>query len=467
MFCYNSKLFVFAFLAVALSATVVMADNEGQEDLDKATEAKLSISTLNDMGEVIRLLESAKEKGLDESNTEFANKLLSSTLVLRATTVTSAIFKSSPPDQNWPKFRQFALSDLEKALKIDSKQPHALFLVAQLNLLPEGDQKRARESLDQAVEYSGDDPQVRAKALILRAGMEEKLEKRLPDLNEAVSLAPNEADIVRSRGLVLADLQKYDEALADFDKAIQLDSDNAATYELKAIVLTRMKKYDEALATIDQAQKLVPKSISPWLQKMRIHSLQKNIDAAIEDLNQAAAVDLGNVSVILLRAELYLEKGDKKKALADAEEAVRLRPKYVVALRMLASILADMGKYDESMVQLEKVRQIDPNDPVSIMQIGMLFILQKRSDKAIEVYTEFLKDHPDVDGDKQAGAEGKAAAATNANVWANILRSRGDCYLNIGKQAEAIADYEKAYKKTRERLGLVEQLCLGAGHFAG
>ena len=104
----------------------------------------------------------------------------------RATAVTGTIFKSSPPDQRWPQFRQFALTDLEKAIKIDPKQPQALFLIAQLNLLPDGDAKRAKEAIDQAIENSADDPQLRAKALVLRSGTEEKLDKRLPDLNEAV-----------------------------------------------------------------------------------------------------------------------------------------------------------------------------------------------------------------------------------------------------------------------------------------
>jgi len=80
-------------------------------------------------------------------------------------------------------------------------------------------------------------------------------------------LAPNDANIVRARGIVLAGLEKFDEALSDLNKAIELDTENAATYEIKSLVLTHMKKYDEALAALDQAQKLVPNSSEPWLQK--------------------------------------------------------------------------------------------------------------------------------------------------------------------------------------------------------
>ncbi len=419
------KEFTVVIIATALFATAVRAADDGQADLDKATEAKLSATTISDWGEVIRLTESALQKGLDKSNTEFANKLLASTLVQRATVITAMIQKIFPSDQRWPNFRQFALSDLEKAIKLEPKQPQALILIAQLNFLPDGDEKRAKEAVNQAVELSADEPQLRSKALVLRAEMEKNAEKRLPDLNEAVRLAPSDANIVRARGIVLAGLEKYDEALSDLNKAIELDPDNAPTYEIKSLVLTRMKKYDEALAALDQAQKLVPNSSEPWLRKMRVHSLQKKLDEALDDLNKAAALDPANADVLKLRSLLYLEKGDKEKALADARDAVQLGPKDAAAIRSYAAILADAGKFDEALAQLEKARKLDPNNPGTALQTGMIFVVQKQSGKAIEAYGEFLKEHPDEP---------------------NLLYARGNAYLNLGMQAEAEADYEKACK---------------------
>jgi tetratricopeptide (TPR) repeat protein len=422
---YIQKKIVLTILIGLFFSAFVQAANEGRADLDKATEAKLSATTLSELGEVINLTESALEKGLDESNTAFANKLLASACVQRATAVTSVILKSSPPDPRWQQFRQFAMSDLDKALKLDAKQPQALMLVAQMNLLPEGDAKRAKEAIDQAIEFSGDEPRTKAKALILRAGMEENADKQMADMNEAVRILPDDADVYRSRALLLASKDKYDEAMADLDKAIELDADNAPTYLLKSRVLTGMKKYDEALEPLEKILKLSPNSIDPWLEKTRIHSLQKKLDEAIEDMNRAVSLDPINGKWLLLRCSLYLEKGDKEKALKDAQESVRLNPKSIVALRTTAAILADMDHMDKAATLLEKVKQLDPKDPESNLQLGMLFTMQKKSGKAIEIYTEYLKDNSDE---------------------AKILRARADAYLNIGKHAEAIEDYEKAIR---------------------
>ena len=195
-------------------------EGDGQGDLDKATEAKLTASSRSDLSEVIRLAESGIKKGLDPANTEFANRLLTSTLIQRAHATVKEMNFSSRDDVL--EHRKSAVSDLEKALKLDPKQPQAYLLLAQLNMLPGGSGvKGAVAMLDKAIELGGDDPAAKAKALIFRADLQEQPEKKLADLDDAVQLQPDDAAVVHARGLALANMEKFDRALADLDKAIE------------------------------------------------------------------------------------------------------------------------------------------------------------------------------------------------------------------------------------------------------
>ena len=58
-----------SFLSVLLLAFTttswVHAQNEGQDDLDKATELQLKVQSIQDADEVVKLAESALKKGLD------------------------------------------------------------------------------------------------------------------------------------------------------------------------------------------------------------------------------------------------------------------------------------------------------------------------------------------------------------------------------------------------------------------
>jgi len=425
------------FFMVVLSGVFVYAAGEGQDDLDKATEAKLAAETVADLAGVIDLAESALKKGLDKSNTDFAKELLASTLIQRGSITASAIFKSMLPDPKWAKYRQEALADFEKAVVLDPKQSQAFLFIAQLNLLPDGDLKRARETVDKAIEINDDDPLMRAKVFVLRASMQETPEKKLADLDEAIRLAPGNTVTLRVRGLLLADLGKLDASLEDFEKAIELDPDDATTYEAKAIVLARLKKYDESLAAFEEAKHLNPDSIDPLVRSAYVHSQQEKPEAAMEDLNQALAMDPNNVAVLLLRAGLYQQQGEKDKALADADRAVQLKPDFPIALRTHALLLADNEKYEEATQELEKLHKLNPKDALTLMQLSILYGLQKQYPKAIENYTAWLEEQPD--------------------EW-RALRGRGDAYLSMGKQAEAIADYEGALKLESDDHGILNNL---------
>ncbi len=301
-FCKQSMSRLSIAIAVVLLAVgSVRAENEGQEDLDKATEVKLTAGTLSDLAEVIRLAESAIEKGLDQDNTQFAESLLTATLVQRGMAMSVAIFKSSPPDARWPQFRHVALEDLEKAVKLNPKQPQTLLLIARLNMLPEGDAKRAAEAVDQTIELLADDPQQRARALVLRAGIEDDPEKQLADLDLAHEIAPD------------------------------------------------------------------------------------------------------NTAVMLLRAGIYHELDQPDKAIAE----------------------------------LEELRKRKPKNPLVLMQLGMAYTIEKKCEKAIEAYSAMLAEAPD--------------------AWP-ALRGRGDALLNLGKQAEAVADYEKVLKLRPKDAGTMNNL---------
>ncbi len=176
-------------MILLLVAASAHAGSDGQDDLDKAIDTKLNARTISDLGEVISLTESALKKGLDKDNVGFANKLLSSTLVQRGQETFRQIMMGVRSPDDLRQKRQFALSDLERAVQLDAKLGEAHLLIAQLNLLRGGDAKKAREEIDKALDVGLDEPATRAKALMLRAGLQETPEKKLADLDEAVRRA--------------------------------------------------------------------------------------------------------------------------------------------------------------------------------------------------------------------------------------------------------------------------------------
>jgi tetratricopeptide (TPR) repeat protein len=439
-----------AALAVVLAAGRAWAINEGQEDLDRATEAKLNANRLADLDEVVRLLQSALQKGLDEDNSRFAKSLLASSLAQRGTVRGALVFGSSPADPKLAELRKAALDDLEQAVQLDPKQPQALLLIAQLQRMPGGDVRRADEALEQCIKLSTDDPEVRKNALLLRAAVEQAPDKKLADLDEVVRLAPRHAPTIRTRGTLRADLGKFDEALVDLDKALELDPKHGPTYEVKAIVLTRLKRYDEALAALDQARQLSPNSPFPLMQQAQIHALQANLEAALRELDQAHQLDPKNVDVLRLRANI--EPEPEKKA-ADLDEAVRLAPENTLVLRTRGLLLADQGKLDEALVDLDKAISLQPKEPANFQAKVLVLSKFKKFDDALtalERIRQITSDPLPVllqrarlqieKRDFQAALADLQQAHQLAPKNADVLYLRAVVHQELGQKDQALAD---------------------------
>ena len=424
-------------LILSLAAGRAMAQNEGQADLDKAIQMKIGANTVSDLSDVIRLCELAMKKGLDKNNLPFAKDLLASTLVQRGSAYASKTFRSLLSDGNWQEDRKSALADLEKGAELNPKQPQALHLIARLNLMPGGDAKRAAEALDATIAQSADEPALRAEALVLRAGTQKDSLKKLADLDEAVNTSPGDPSVLRVRGAALADLGKFQAAIEDFDKAIELDPKQAAAYQLKALVLAKEKKLKEAIAVLEKAHTLAPDNVDLPMTEARIYLDQGDHKAALDALNRAIAAEPANLAPILLRAAVYQAMGDKAKALADVDKILQMKPRLPAAMRERAILLTDLGKFDEAVAQLEKLRDAGPKDPMTLLQLGMLYTAQKNCQKAIEAFSALLADHPD--------------------EWM-AYRGRADACLNLGRRADALADYDKALRLQPKDVGVLNNL---------
>ena len=190
--------------------------NAGQEDLDKATEAKISATTITDLGDVIDLCESALKKGLDEQNTAFAKHLLASSLAERGKTIAARIIAGPSPSVQWPRFRDAALKDLKHSVEIIPDQPETWLMLAQLYLLPPQNADKALAAIDKSIESEDVDLETQVKAHILRATIMKEPAKRIESLDKAIELAPGSAAAIRARALVYADMKEWEKALEDF-----------------------------------------------------------------------------------------------------------------------------------------------------------------------------------------------------------------------------------------------------------
>ena len=427
-----------SWLLIVLFTAPAIASNEGQDDLDKATELKVTAESLADLSEVIDRLDTAIEKGLDQANADFAQQLLVSSLVQRGSLFSAAVFNVPLQDaqRDWRalQLRQFALNDLQRAVGFNDKLYDAQILIGKLQALPMGDSSAARRALSRVVDATDAPPEQKAEALALRSGVQRDDEKQAADLNRAVELQPEKPEYLRLRGHYLMSREKYADALADVDQALKLEPDHAATNEVRGMILLGLERYDDALASFNRASELAPDAALPYQHRGELYRQKGDLEKSLEQLTKALELAPDNVAPLLVRASVYYELKQSDRALEDIDKAIRAQPQLVQPHLMRAEILAATDRLDQAIAQLERLLQLSPGNEQLLTRLGNFYLVGGRPRKAIEAATQIIEKNPE-------------------NYVA--LRFRADAHLNIGEHTEAIADFERALALKDDDEGLL------------
>ncbi|MCO6454073.1 MAG: tetratricopeptide repeat protein [Pirellulaceae bacterium] len=411
------------------------AQNEGQADLDRATELKLGAKSPMDLDAVIEHCESSIRKGLDEDNKKFAVNLLTSTLFQRASLYTAQMFADAR-DPRWQLWRADALRDLDELLEHDPNYVDAHLLIARLEALPGGKMRRGRNAVEKAIELLADDKPKQAEAWVLKAQMSEGEEERVAALDKALELDPGSVQAHQLRaGLFLAK-GEVDKAISHMEQILAQHPENLQARAALAEALINLKQYDKALAQIDEAIKLNPESPIGYLLKSQLHMAKEEPKEAKAALDKLLEVEPGAVLALLMRARVQLADGNSQAALEDVNRVLAANPEQppVQAILLRSMIYADQQQFDRAIIDMRLLVENDPENSEWRLQLASFYNASGRPRKAIEIYNEMIEQ--------------------DADDW-RARRGRADAELAIGQHAEAIADYKVAHAAQPEHSGIL------------
>ncbi len=419
-------------VGLALAVRIAAAE-DGQADLDKATDLKLKAATLQELGEVATLCEQAIKKGLNPDDEAFAKKLLTGALYQRAQPQCQLLLQTPQLSPALQERRKSTLADLRKILQYDDKFGQAYLMIAQLEQLAEGDREQARQAVDRAVELLSDDKKSLAEALVMRGRLRESDEERQTDFDRAIELDPENPAVWQARALYFLSRGEVNKAVEDFNKLLAKDSDNVMARLAIAESLLNVNQVDEALKHVNHVIEHDPNVIAFTL-RAQIWTHESKLDKAVEDIDQALKLAPNDLGLLLMRARLY--HADNRHALAktDIDQVLQAQPNFAPGIELRSSILASLGQFEDAMKDISSLLKRDPDNILLKLQMAIYLNAAGDSRKSIVVFTDILQTNPD-----------------NGIAY----RGRADAYLNVGAHKEAVADYEVAVKTAADDSGIL------------
>jgi len=179
------------------------------------------------------------------------------------------------------------------------------------------------------------------------------------DLDRAVRLAPDDAEIVANRAAAHVMRNQLDEAQRDVDAALHLDPRNLIALGNRAIIFEKLGQFPEARIAIDQALSVDPKDSRGWGERCWIGAvLADELPKSLSECDRAIELYPRDPNTFNSRGLVNFRMGRFKEALADYDHAIQGDPNVASSFLMRGLTRRALGENGSD--DLLKSRQMEP-----------------------------------------------------------------------------------------------------------
>ena len=459
-------------------SSLSFAQDAGDEDLEAAFSLKIKAEKVGDYEEVVELCKSAIEKGLDDEGELEAKTLAAAALFEQGEQLMIRMRGQRDPTF----FRNQAVKVLKEAVEFDPEMGDAWLSIAKLNLLRGGDPEEAISAIDKSISLLDEQPQKRSEAYYLRSIMtqREDRESSREDLDKAIELDESNINALRARSAFQILEGDIEAGLKDSNTILELNEGNTDMLDAQGIALSRLaqaktaaslrpentneetddedpdgipkqskeeleadaeKIHEAVLEIYSKAVELAPEDEGLNLKKVTSLSILEKEEDALEAINEYLELNEDSIKALQMKAQiLSIDEENDEETLKVLDKAIRLDSYDKSTRRLRMRFFDSRQQYPKAVREANKILEKDPNDMEVMSQLAILYSLDEKPKKAIEIYSGLLNRIP---------AAALSQLAPRNRILLSLqrigtLRSRGDSYLSTGEHENAIEDYEEA-----------------------
>lgn len=337
------------------------------------------------------------------------------------------------------RFSQYsqALDDMQKALSLETNNHIALFYCGNAYFKLNND-KTALEYYDKAIKANPSFADAFAQRAFLHRKMKHH-EAALNDFNRAIELETNIAEVYYNRADILnKEYKKCETAIADYTRTIELEPTFAQAYFNRAMCREALKQFPQAASDIKAAIKLGLTDTLVYKKSATLNFLAENYNDAISDFSIIISkFKIRSITPYFYRGVSYNRTGQYDKAIKDLTATLMLERETADAYIERAFAYNMKQKTSTAFKDLLNAQQLDPKYDRVYKSRAEISMQIGKNDEAI------------ADFDK----------AISLNDDADTYFKRGLCHLAMNNIPNACADFQKAFTlgslKAKEKLNSI------------
>ena len=307
-----------------------------------------------------------------------------------------------------------------KLLQADPASASALVSRASAYLASE-DVQAALNDANQILQTTPDDP----RALIIKGTClfrNDNFREALEVLDHPGLLSCDSLDARWMRIQCCSSLKLTFREMEELNALLGVEPTNEVARLLRAQLLEQLGHFDDAIADLTAALQRNPKNLSGLTSRALLNQRRGNATAAVKDFTAAIAMSPDDAILYYRRGIAKHQSGADDDARQDLDKATTLDSKLADAWYVIGNIEAGRGQSDVAIAAYAKAVEIQPEHASAWYNRGNLLFSQSKMQQSIDCWTIAITLQPEM------------FRAYNNRAAAND---------RVGRQAEAVADYEK------------------------
>ncbi len=187
-------------------------------------------------------------------------------------------------------------------------------------------------------------------------------ERALVEINEAVSLRPDDSESYVQRAIIRKESGRLSEAIDDYTRSLGIDPAVPGVHYDLAQALREARRYEEAAGEYLTAIAQDSLMVEAYNNLGITYRLMKKPDSAIRCFRRAIRINPGHTKAYNNLGAALAETGDVEGAISCFREAIERDPAYANSHKNLAMAYAAAGRFREAERSMERYLALVPND---------------------------------------------------------------------------------------------------------
>ncbi len=199
------------------------------------------------------------------------------------------------------------------------------------------------------------------------------------------------------RARLLYDQRRYELAIQQLQQALSINPDDSSSHSLLALCLAQQQKYAGAIDEIDQAIRLSPNYAGYHYIKAGILQDQGNLKNARDAIAEALRLDPEDAENYRRLAAIQYGQNQIKVALASAEQGLQLNAEHIGCMNLRILALTQLGQLAKAEADIQTVLSTAPDNYFAHAAYGWICLRRGRIPDALDGFRSALRLQPDLE----------------------------------------------------------------------